>query len=285
MRVGAHVSTAGGLDKALDKAQEMGAETIQIFASSPRGWAFKPIPTSMASAFREKAAHMDVGPTFLHAIYLVNLGSPSEEQLARSVQALINYMQAAEDIGAAGVIFHGGSHLGAGFSGVLDQAVGALEQVLKASPNAVRLIMENSAGMGQHIGSSFQEIGQMVKAVSSSQMGVCLDTQHLFAAGYDVTEEAGLERVMEEFDREVGLSNLVVVHANDSKTPFGSGVDRHENIGKGHMGLEAFRVVMRHPAFRDVPFLLEVPGEDGNGPDKVNVDALKGLRAEVGLTA
>ncbi|MFH1560030.1 MAG: deoxyribonuclease IV [Chloroflexota bacterium] len=285
MKVGAHVSTSGGLDKAIDRAQEMGAETIQIFASSPRGWAFKPIPPAVASAFREKAKSTGISPTFLHGIYLVNLGSPSEEQLSKSVQTLINYMRVAEEIGAVGVIFHAGSHLGAGFSGVFDQAVGALEQVLRASPGAARLIIENSAGMGQHIGSSFQEIGQMVKAVSNPQMGVCLDTQHLFAAGFEVTEKAGLERVMEEFDREVGLSNLVVVHANDSKTPFASGVDRHENIGQGHMGLEAFRIIMRHPAFMDVPFLLEVPGEDGKGPDKANLDVLKGLRAEVGLTA
>jgi deoxyribonuclease-4 len=283
MKVGAHVSTAGGLDKAVDRAQEMGAETIQIFVSSPRGWAFKPIPPSLTSAFREKAESTGIGPTFLHGIYLVNLGSPAEEQLARSVQALINYMQVAKEIGAAGVIFHAGSHLGAGFQGVFDQAIGALGQVLMASPDDVRLIIENSAGMGQHLGSSFQEIGRLVKAVSSPQMGVCLDTQHLFAAGYEVTEEAGLERVMEEFDREIGLSNLVAVHANDSKTPFASGVDRHENIGKGHMGLEGFRVIMRHTAFRDVPFLLEVPGEDGKGPDKANLDILKGLRAEVGI--
>ncbi|MBI4282731.1 MAG: deoxyribonuclease IV [Chloroflexi bacterium] len=281
MKVGAHVSSTGGLDKAIDKAREMGAETIQVFASSPRGWAFKPIPSATASAFREKADRAGIGPTFLHAIYLVNLGSPSEEQLAKSVQALTNYMQVAGDIGAAGVIFHGGSHLGAGFEGVFDQAVGALRQVLEASPNGVRLIIENSAGMGQHIGASFQEIGQMVKAVSSPQMGVCLDTQHLFAAGYEVTTEAGLQRVMEEFDREIGVSNLVAVHANDSKTPFASGVDRHENIGRGYMGLESFRAIMRHPAFRDVPFLLEVPGEDGSGPDKANLDALKGLRAEM----
>lgn len=261
----------------------MGAETIQIFASSPQGWAFKPITPAVVTAFREKAAKTGIGPVFLHCIYLVNLGSPTEENLAKSVQALINYTQAAGEIGAAGVIFHAGSHRGAGFQGIFDQAIRAVEQVLKASSENVWLVIENSAGMGQHIGSSFQELGQMMKALASPQVKVCLDTQHLFAAGYNVCEKDGLEQTMEEFDREIGLANLVAVHANDSKTAFASGVDRHENVGQGHMGLEGFRVIMSHPAFREVPFLLEVPGADGKGPDKANLDVLKRLRAEAGL--
>ena len=285
MKVGAHVSTAGGLDKAIDRAQGMGAEAIQIFISSPRGWAFKPVPQAMASTFREKAANAGIGPTFFHGIYLVSLGAPTEENLAKSVQALTDYMQAAGELGSSGVIFHAGSHRGAGYQGVFDQAVGAMDRVLTASPEGVRLTMENSAGMGDHICSKFEEIGGLMKALASPNVKVCLDTQHLFAAGYDVTSKEGLDRVMEEFDREIGLSNLVAVHANDSKTPFASGVDRHENIGQGHMGLDTFRVIMAHPAFRDVPFLLEVPGEDGNGPDKANLDVLKGLREELGLTA
>ncbi len=285
MKVGAHVSTAGGLDKAIDRAQDMGAEAIQIFISSPRGWAFKPVPQAMASTFREKAANAGIGPTFFHGIYLVSLGAPTEENLAKSVQALTDYMQAAGELGSSGVIFHAGSHRGAGYQGVFDQAVGAMDRVLTASPEGVRLTMENSAGMGDHICSKFEEIGRLMKALASPNVKVCLDTQHLFAAGYDVTSKEGLDRVMEEFDREIGLSNLVAVHANDSKTPFASGVDRHENIGQGHMGLDTFRVIMAHPAFRDVPFLLEVPGEDGKGPDKANLDVLKGLREELGLTA
>ena len=122
----------------------------------------------------------------------------------------------------------------------------------------------------------------MTKALASPRVKVCLDTQHSFAAGYNVVEEDGLNRALEEFDREIGLLNLVAVHANDSKVPFASGVDRHENIGQGHMGLEGFRCIMRHSAFRDVPFLLEVPGVEGKGPDKANLDILKGLREEVG---
>ena len=283
MKIGAHVSTAGGLDKAIDRAAALGAEAIQIFVSSPRSWAFKPIPQAMVPTFREKAARAGICPIFFHGIYLVSLGAPTEENLAKSVQALTDYMQTAGELGAAGVIFHTGSHRGVGFEDVFDQAVRAMYQVLKASPENVWLTIENSAGMGDHICSKFSEIGQIMKAVASPNVKVCLDTQHLFAAGYDVTHKDGLDQVMEEFDKEIGLSNLVAVHANDSKTPFASAVDRHENIGQGHMGLDGFRTIMGHPAFKDVPFLLEVPGEEGNGPDKANLDLLKGLRAEVGL--
>ena len=285
MKVGAHVSSAGGLDKAIDRGQEMGAETIQIFVSSPQGWAFKPIAPAVIEKFNEKAAQSGIGPNFLHCIYLVSLGAPTEEHLQKSVGALTNYMQAAGEIGASGVIFHTGSHRGAGYDAVFDQAVGAMQEVLKASPEDVSLLIENSAGMGDHICSSFQEIGRLMKAVANPRVRVCLDTQHLFAAGYNIVDKAGLERTMEEFDREIGLDKLMAVHANDSKTPLASAVDRHENVGEGHMGVEGFRVIMGHPAFRDVPFLLEVPGADGKGPGRADVDVLKGIREELGLEA
>ena len=174
-----------------------------------------------------------------------------------------------------------GSHRGAGFRGVFDQTIGALGQVLEASPENVWLVIENSAGMGDHIGSKFEELGQIMRAVHSPRIKVCLDTQHLYAAGYEVTDESGLARVMDEFNREIGLSNLVAVHANDSKTPFASGVDRHENIGEGDIGIAGFETIMGHAAFRDVPFILEVPGFDKKGPDKENVDRLKAVRATV----
>ena len=285
MKVGAHVSSAGGMDKAIDRGQAMGAEAIQMFISSPQGWAFKPIAHSVTEAFRQKATQAEIAPTYLHCIYLVSLGSPTEENLQQSIGALTNYMKAAGEIGAAGVIFHTGSHRGAGYDGVFDQAVRAMAQVLEASPENVSLAIENSAGMGDHICSKFEEIGRLMKAVASPQVKVCLDTQHLFAAGYNIVERDGLERTMEEFDREIGLDNLVAVHANDSKIPFAGSVDRHENIGEGHMGVEGFRVIMGHPAFRDVPFLLEVPGAEGKGPDKSNVDVLKGIREELGIEA
>ena len=284
MRIGAHISTAGGLNKAVDRAVELGAETIQCFCSSPQSWAFKPIPEEETSAFRRKAEVARIGPAFLHGIYLVNMGTTNTENRQKGIESLINYMKVISAMGGAGVIFHAGSHKGAGFEDIFKQTVSSFKDVLSSSPQDVWLVIENSAGMGNHIGSKFAEIGQIMEAVDDTRMKVCLDTQHCFAAGYDMVTQKGIEKAMDEFDREIGLSNLVAVHANDSKTPFASGVDRHENLGEGHMGLDAFVAIMSHPAFRDVPFILEVPGFDNKGPDKQNMEALKRIRIKVGLS-
>ena len=284
MKIGAHMSTAGGVDTAIDRAVEMGAEAVQLFASSPRAWAFKPLKEDAVIAFREKSERTGVAPTFLHASYLVNVGG-SQDLLGKSINSLVDHLGAASQIGAAGVIFHGGSHKGVGFDGVLPQATDALRQVLDRTPDDVWLIIENAAGMGNHIGVSFKEIGRLMDAVDSPRMMTCLDTQHAFAAGYDIAHAEGIDAAMDEFDREIGLSRLVAVHANDSKMELGAGVDRHENVGDGTMGTEGFEVIMGHPAFRDVPFILEVPGIEDHGPDKENVDRLKAIRSRLGAPA
>ena len=170
-----------------------------------------------------------------------------------------------------------------GFEGVLDQVVGATREVLAQSPANVWLIVENTAGMGAHIGASFAEIGTLLSAVDSPRVMVCLDTQHSFAAGYNIREEEGLEAALQEFEEEIGLARLVAVHANDSKVGCGSGVDRHENIGDGFIGIEGFEAIMGHHALRDVPFLLEVPGGDKKGPDEENLDRLKAIRSRLGI--
>ena len=283
MKIGAHVSISGGIDKAVDRALAIGAETIQIFASSPQVWAFKPPIPSTTASFVSKALSAAIDPVFLHAIYLVNLGTQAPDHLNKSIDALTKYMHVAAEIGASGVIFHAGSHKGAGFAAVFDQVVESIGVIIDQSPDHVSLIIENSAGMGQHICCSFQEIGQVINAVGSPRVKVCLDTQHLFAAGHNIIEKDGLQLAIAEFDQQIGLSKLVAVHANDSNTPLASGVDRHDNIGQGNMGLDGFRVIMGNKAFADIPFLLEVPGNDGNGPDKANIDVLKELRHELTL--
>ena len=284
MRLGAHVSTSGGLQNAIDRAQEMGAETIQIFATSPRAWRFRVPPDDQVAAYLDKARAADVSPLFIHCSYLVNVGG-SADIVEKSVDSLISHMRVAGQVGAAGVIFHGGSHKGAGFDAVFAQTTNALREVLSSSPPDVWLVIENSAGMGAHVGSSFQEVGRIIRELDSPQVNVCLDTQHSFAAGYNLAEAGGIDAAMEEFDREIGLSRLVAVHANDSKIELGGGVDRHENIGEGHIGMDGFEVIIGHPAFREVPFILEVPGTDGNGPDKENLDRLKEIRFRLGVSA
>ncbi|MSQ13649.1 MAG: deoxyribonuclease IV [Dehalococcoidia bacterium] len=282
MKIGAHVSSAGGVDKAVDRAVEIGCEALQMFCSPPQSWAVKPVPKPTAAAFREKLRQSGVGPAFLHAIYMINLGSPNPENLKKSMDALVSYMEAAAEIGAQGVIFHCGSHKGTGVDGGIRQLVAALRQVLERSPDGPWLMMENSAGMGDHLCSKFEDIGLVIKELNSPRMRVCLDIQHTFAAGYDVAHAPGLHKAMQEFDLAIGLDRLGAVHANDSKTPLGSAVDRHENIGDGQIGASGFEVILAHPAFRNVPFLLEVPGIEGKGPDKENVDRLKALRQKAG---
>ena len=282
MKLGAHVSTAGGLDKAIDRATDIGCETIQVFGSSPQGWAFKPIPEAQTDAFRERASQAGIKPVYFHAVYLINLGSPDPSILENGIQSLISYMQLAAEVEAAGVIFHPGSHKGAGYDHILKQTVSGIERVLQNSPEGPWLTMENTAGMGQHIGARLQELGRIIAAVHPTyrdKVKVCLDTQHCFAAGYNIATEDGLEAMLAEFDETIGLDRLVAVHANDSKYDLGGGVDRHENIGKGYIGLGGVENIMGNPAFRDVPFFLEVPGMENKGPDRENLDLLKEIRS------
>jgi deoxyribonuclease-4 len=191
-------------------------------------------------------------------------------------------------MGVAGTIFHVGSHLGAGFDGAMVERIGRmLGEVLADEPdNPSLLILENNAGQGNCIGGKFGELGAIIRAVGGHpQVAVCIDTCHAYAMGYDLATAGGCAAAMEEFDREVGFARLAAVHANDTKQPLGTFRDRHENIGEGHIGAAGFRTLMAHPAFRDVPFLLEVPGFDGGGPDAKNVRRLKKIRSELGIEA
>lgn len=283
MLIGAHVSTAGGLPNAVDRAVNIGAEAMQIFASSPRSWAFRTIPDAHITEFKKRSTEAGLGPTVLHAIYLVGLGSPDSEMYEKSIRSLSDHLQAAGRLGALGLIFHAASHRGAGLDAVFEQFVAGINRVLDESPGDAFLMLENSAGQGNHIGSSFAEMARLLKAIDSPRMKVCLDTQHAWAAGYDIAHRAGLEATVEEFEKEIGLELLAAVHVNDSKRPLGSSVDRHENIGEGLIGREGIKTFMAHPAFSDLPFYLEVPGYDGKGPDAKNVTLMKEIREELAL--
>jgi deoxyribonuclease-4 len=282
MRIGAHVRSGGGVFNAIDNALAMGCETIQIFSGSPQAWRRKNYTATEVEKYKERASETGIAPAFIHGLYLVNLASQNPDFLAKSYEALTAEMQAAHLIGAKGVIFHLGSHKGSGYEGCFQQVVDYVRKVVDATPDDTWLILENNAGMGGGIGSNFAELGRILRESGSDRVRVCMDTQHAFASGYDVKTRPGLDKAMDEFDREVGLDRLVAVHANDSKSPLGGGLDRHENIGDGQIGREGFANILSHPAFADVPFLLEVPGYDDKGPDKANVDTLKAIRDEVG---
>jgi deoxyribonuclease-4 len=283
MKIGAHVSTAGGPVTCFDRAEAIGAEAAQIFLTPPQQWRSSKVEEEQAQAFRERAARSSCGPVFVHGVYLINLATSDATMLLRSTSSLKSALRSCAALGIKGVIFHIGSHKGSGLEAVFHQICQACKGILDETPPDALLILENSAGAGGTIGSRFPDLGRIIREVGSDRVKVCLDTQHAYAAGYDVASAEGLELAMSEFEREVGFGQLVAVHANDSKVDLGSGRDRHENVGEGHIGLDGFRRILAHRAFKDVPFLLEVPGVDGkSGPDAPNIEVLKKLRDEVG---
>ncbi len=281
MQVGAHVSAAGGVDLTISRAVEIGAEAIQFFPSPNRTWQFKPVDEKTASNFKELALKYSIGPNVFHAIYMVNLANPDPEISRKSIQSLVNYMHTANDLGVMGVIFHLNSHKGLGFKAIFRDLVENINRVLDNSPETVNLIIENSAGMGDHIGSKFYEIGEILRAVDDPRIAVCLDTQHAFAAGYDIRSHEGVAQLVSEFDAEIGIRNLSAIHLNDSKRGLGESVDRHENIGEGYLGIEAFKAILSSNAFLDTPLFLEVPGFKGEGPDAENIEVVKKIRQAI----
>ncbi len=282
-KIGAHVRSGGGVHNAIDNALAVGAETIQIFSGAPYAWKRKNYTEAEVDAFKKKVEETGVEPAFIHGLYLVNLASSDDALLARSHDALVGDMKAASLIGAKGVIFHIGSHMGAGYDATLNQVVEYVQKVVENTPDDAWMILENAAGMGGAIGSKLTELGTIIRQSGSDRVKVCIDVQHAYAAGHDVKTRPGLDKMLEEFERDVGLDRLVAIHANDSKCPLGGGIDRHENIGDGHIGRDGFENLLSHPALREVPFLLEVPGFDDHGPDKQNVEILKSLRAAVAV--
>jgi deoxyribonuclease IV len=284
VRIGAHVSAAGGLPNTLDRALQIGAECAQIFVGAPQRWAGAAYSDVDVAAFVARQHELGIGPNVVHAPYLVNLAAPDPELRQRSIDALIAQMRWSDRLGIMGLVVHVGSGKGAlSHEEALALVIDGIGQVLASSDRASFLI-ENTAGMGSSIGSSFADIGRIVVGLGGDpRVRVCLDTAHTFEAGYDITTKSGLDEVFEEFDEHVGLRRLAAIHANDSKTRFGSNVDRHENIGSGFLGEEAFGYFMTHPAVRDLPFYLEVPGLEGKGPDRENVDALRRLAGLPGL--
>src|SRR3990172_1501150 len=277
LKVGAHVSIAKSLDLAIDRAVEIGADCIQIFGSAPQSWQPFIFPLEQVDLFLKKKKKFNIGPVFLHAIYLINLASDNPYILGRSIASLEQYLKFGKVIGAEGVIFHVGSHKGKGFPAVAEQIVEALRQILLRTEGAGKLILENSAGAGGVIGAKFSELGKIAKAVNSPRVGVCLDSAHAFESGYDFKTKAGLDKSLKEFDREVGLEKLSCLHANDSKTPLGSKPDRHANIGAGEIGLSGFKNIVNHSDLKYLPMVIETPGFDDNGPDLKNIQILKGL--------
>jgi len=285
MKIGAHVSTAGGIATAFERAAAIGAECIQIFESAPQQWGTARLDDEQVQDFRDKMAASSIEPVFIHGKYLMNLASADAKIFKTSVSTLRSSLNIASRIGARGVIFHTGSHKGLGLEAVFDQICDAASAILAETPEDAWMIFENSAGQGGTIGSKFADLGQLLKRIDSPRAKVCIDTCHAFAAGYDVSNAAGVAATVDELDREIGIENVAAVHCNDSKTPLGAGRDLHDNIGEGHIGRAGFEALLAHPAFADIPFILEVPGfgigAAAKGPDQPNIDIIKDIRAQL----
>ena len=281
--VGAHVSSAGRIDKAVDNAVAIGAESFQLFGAAPQQWRRKHHPDEDVQAFRDKRRETRRGSAFIHAVYLINLASPDDELLRKSTDTLTAELELAARIGATGVIFHVGSHMGSGFDHALPRIAASMREALDRTPDEPLLLLENNAGAGRSVGSTLVELAAIIAAADHPRVRVCLDTCHLHAAGYNVATSAGLKETIDEFNREIGADLLSAIHANDSKTPLNSGRDRHENLGHGTIGLRAFRRMVRNRTLRKAAWLLEVPGYETSGPGRTDVDVLRALRDQTEL--
>jgi deoxyribonuclease-4 len=278
VQIGAHVSSSGGIDKAIDRAVEIGADSVQVFTQSPRAW--RPTNHDPASfdRFREKRAEAGIGGVLCHAVYLCNLAAPDPVTYERSVATLQNTTEVASAIGAD-VVFHVGSHLGSGLEVGLERVVPALEQVLELCTDETWLLMENSAGAGGTIGRSVEELATIHERMGRHpRLGICLDSCHLWVSGVDVTDPAALDACLDEVDSTIGLDRLRALHVNDAAAPFASNRDRHANILEGELG-EKLGVFLASPRLQRLPAVLETAGPDNRGPDANEIRKTKELHA------
>jgi deoxyribonuclease-4 len=275
--IGAHVSISGHLYDAIRRAQAIGCECLQIFVGSPRQWRLVRYPEEDLAEFRRRRAGAGLDPLVAHAPYLINLASPDRALHQRSVGALVHSLQSMDAVGGLAAITHIGSTQGAPWPEARARIGRALRTALGESDRAM-VLLEGSAG--HTAGGTFEELRDLLDAGGGSRrLGVCLDTAHLFAAGWDVRTPEGIAALAEAFDRVIGLPHLRVLHLNDSKGRLGSHLDRHENIGEGLIGRAGFRAIFAHPMLGRLPALIETPGFARTGPDRRNVAILKRLRA------
>ncbi len=280
LRIGIHTSRSGALDKAAFRAAELGANTFQIFSASPRMWRSEQPQVLECRRFREARERFDLRPLVVHANYLINLASNDPVVRDKSVVAFRAELERSAAIGAEYVVLHPGSYRGQtlleGLAGFVRALVEAVEGF---PPGKLMLLLEHTAGAGAAIGSRFEELRALrdtARTLTRLKIGYCLDTCHLLTAGYDIASRAGLAATVQEADEVLGLDAVRIIHANDSKAPLGSKLDRHANIGEGYIGEEGFRRILAHPKLRGKPFILETP-VDREGDDRRNLEKLKSL--------
>ncbi len=277
-KLGAHMSIAGGVDRAIQRGHSIGCETIQIFTKSSNQWRAAPLADEVLERFHANQRETGIGPVIGHDAYLINLASPKAELWRKSVEAFIVEMERAQRMGLPYLVTHPGSHTGSGEEAGVRRVAQAIDEIhARTSHVETMILLEVTAGQGTGLGSSFEQLAEMIALTRHPErLGVCFDTAHAFAAGYDLRTPEAYEATLEAFDRILGLGRLRVFHLNDSKRDLGSRVDRHEHIGKGFLGLEPFRLLLNDPRFADRPMILETP----KGPDMAeDVENLRVLRS------
>lgn len=274
--IGAHLSTRGGLHNVFERASAIDASAVALFAKNGNQWKGKELTAEDCATF---ASMRTVRPLLTHASYLINLATTNEEFHRKSIAAMIDELDRAEKLGIHAVVLHPGAHLGAGSNAAIDQIARSLDQVHAAIPDhRVVTLLETAAGQGSCVGCTFEELGQMIARVDDKRrLGICFDTCHVFAAGYELRTRDAYERTIDEMEKHVGLENVGAFHLNDSKKPLGSRVDRHQHIGEGELGLEPFRLLLNDPRFSRIPKVIETPKTVETESDLKNMRMLRSL--------
>lgn len=279
MRLGAHMSIAGGAEKAFDRGESIGCETMQMFVTSPSRWQITKLKAKSLERFPIRQQETGIEPVLAHARYLLNLGSPDDELWSKSIDGCYDELERCETLSIPYLCLHPGAHMEEGVDAGIQRVVAALNELRqRTSDYAVKLLLETTAGQGTVLGATFEELAQMIEMVDDpSWLGVCLDTCHIFAAGYDLRDEKSYTETWRQFEKALGLDQLYFIHLNDSKGCLDCHLDRHEHIGKGELGLEAFRFLMNDPRLQDIPMVLETPKGPEMEEDVENLAVLRGL--------
>ncbi len=277
--LGAHMSTAGGFDKAIDRALSIGCTATQFFVKNNMQWFAAPLAEKDSGAFRDHPRRAELAAVFGHAGYMINLAATNPDFHAKSLRALREELVRADQLGLPFLVMHPGAHMGAGVDAGLEKVVASIDEVYRALPkNRTRIALEITAGQGTSLGHTFEHLAFIIAHASEPErLCVCLDTAHLFAAGYDISTAIGMEKTFAQFDKIIGRERLAAFHLNDSKTALNSRVDRHDQIGAGKIGLEPFRFIMNQPRFRKIPKVLETPKGKEMREDVENLATLRGL--------
>jgi len=271
MRIGLHVSIAGKIYESLERAKALGCNSMQIFSRNPRTWQSAKLDSSDVARFRELKRELDIDPVVVHIPYLINLATPNIPLYRKSIDAYIDDIKRSDALDAEYFVTHLGSHVGTGEEDGIARFADAINEIIEKAKPKTTILFENTAGSGSMIGYRFEHIKTIIDRLDDADnVGVCLDTAHTFEAGYDISTEAGFKSTMKKFDELIGSERIKVIHFNDSLSPFGSRVDRHQHIGKGNIGLDGMKRIINYPKFKDVTFIMETP-KNTDRDDKMNM--------------